>query len=279
LRHRLSRLARPVALAAIFNAIGACATSQTPRVLHAPDPSVEPATHIDSIHQYEVAIASITRIFERDLEFPRYPVALHFYADHRAFEAGLLASGYDATLARNTARTMEAVGGYRRVLLNEAAFSRQPWPARVTSVAHELAHSLQYELGGGRRGTSDQWLREGFAEWLALQVSHRLRGLRFQEARRRYLEIVRRFDRTGAPALAEMVTFPQWVALSSRRGNVPYAHAFLAVDYLIERHGIPAVLEYFRRFATSWDRVGNFRATFGENLETFEAALLKRLRR
>jgi hypothetical protein len=30
-------------------------------------------------------------------------------------------------------------------------------------LAHELTHTVQYELGGGHRGTSDQWLREGFA--------------------------------------------------------------------------------------------------------------------
>jgi hypothetical protein len=51
------------------------------------------------------------------------------------------------------------------------------------------------------------------------------------------------------------------------------------VDFLLERHGVPAMLDYFRRFAASDDRAANFRAAFGEDLETFEAALSARLRR
>jgi hypothetical protein len=67
------------------------------------------------------------------------------------------------------------------------------------------------------------------------------------------------------PALAEMSTFPQFVALASRNDVAPYAQAFLAVDALIERHGLPAVIRYFELFAASQDRTGNFTAAFGED--------------
>ncbi|MBI2220617.1 MAG: hypothetical protein HYU53_05360 [Acidobacteria bacterium] len=101
--HRLliPRLLLPVALAG-------CAAPAGPRLLYTPDDSVRPVTHVESVREYDVAIASIASVLERD-----------------------------------------AVGGYRRVLLNEAAIARQEWPARVASLAHELGHSLQYELGGG----------------------------------------------------------------------------------------------------------------------------------
>jgi hypothetical protein len=179
-------------------------------------------------------------------------------------------------MATSTAERMDAVGGYRRVLLNEAAIDRQPWPIRVASLAHEVAHSLQYELGGGQRGHSDQWLREGFAEWMSMQILDRLRGLRYSEARRRYALQVRR-GKAGMPPLSAMATFPQWVEINGHPELSPYALAFLSVDFLIERHGLPAVVEYFSRFARTQDRLGNFRAAFGEDIETFEGAVRQHL--
>jgi hypothetical protein len=46
------------------------------------------------------------------------------------------------------------------------------------------------------------------------------------------------------------------------------------VDLLVERHGIGVVLDYFKRFAQSDDRVANFAAAFGQEIESFEAELL-----
>jgi hypothetical protein len=40
---------------------------------------------------------------------------------------------------------------------------------------------------------------------------------------------------------------------------------------------MPAVIDYFKRFASSDDRVANFRAAFGEDLESFEKTLSGRL--
>jgi hypothetical protein len=64
-------------------------------------------------------------------------------------------------------------------LLNELRLSNLEWGDRVALLAHEMAHSFQYELGGGRRGTSDQWLREGFADWVAIGVLSASRPSRF----------------------------------------------------------------------------------------------------
>jgi hypothetical protein len=256
---------------------GACLTTGAPRVIDLPDRPAQAVSHVSAIRDYDVAVASITAVLERDFNIPRYPVSFQFFPDRQAFEEGLRSLGYPDALARDTAKTMDAVGGHRRVMLNEAAISRQLWPARVASLAHELAHSLQYEVGGGRRGASDQWLREGFAEWVALQVLHRLHGIKYPEARRRYQAVVRRAGRTRAPALRDMVTFPQWVELNGSRGIPAYPLAFLAVDFLIERHGLEAAFNYFRLFAASQDRVGNFRTAFDEDLDAFEAALATHL--
>lgn len=274
------RSARPQFVSvAVLICLAGCSVSPSPRRVSLPDPAIRPASDIHSIADYGSAAATALAVIERDLGIKPFPVVFEFSPDAPAFEAALLESGYDKALARNTSRTMQAVGGFRRVLLNEASLARQPWPARVATLAHELGHSLQYEWGGGRRGASDQWLREGFAEWLAMRVVDRLRGLTFDALRRQYTSALLRAvpSRSRAAHLDEMVTFPQWVEIGRKRGLAVYAQAFLSVDFLIARHGLPAVVDYFQRFARSNDRSANFQGAFGEDLDAFEAAAAEHL--
>ena len=56
-----------------------------------------------------------------------------------------------------------------------------------------------------------------------------------------------------------------------------YLQVFLAADLLIERRGLPAVLDYFRLFASSNDPGANFPAAFHEDRASFEAAFEKTL--
>ena len=120
-------------------------------------------------------------------------------------------------------------------------------------------------------------MREGFAEWLSIRVLERLDAVSMTEVRRDRLRELRAAGRPKTPRLADLVTFAQWVKASEQADAATYYLAFLAVDALLERHGVPAVLAYFRRFASSQDRVGHFRSAFGEDVQTFEAALMARL--
>ena len=213
---------------------------------------------------------------EEETRTPRFPVAFRFFPDRAHLEAALVGAGYDPALAASTAEEMAAVGGHRQVLLNEQSLAALPWPGRVALLAHELAHGLQYELGGGRRGSSDQWLREGFADWVAMRVLDRLRVLSEGEFRRQRVEQFRRGPARVA-GLSGMATFSEWVRLTARTRGAVYHQAFLAADFTIERHGLPAVIDYFSRFARSDDPLENFRAAFGESRAGFESALAIRL--
>ena len=251
--------------------------SHEPRLVSVPEPGLRPVSRLDQIADYRTAAATVVWISERHLGFPPFPVTFRFYPHEGAFEKALLEAGYDAALARSTASTMVAVGGHRGVLLNDRKLSSLPWDDRVALLAHEMAHALQYELGGGRRGTSEQWLREGFADWMSLRVVERLARISTAGIRRAREAEIRRAGRTKIPRLADLATFPQWVREGERRGSAIYSLAFVAVDLLLERHGVPAALEYFKRFAASEDRAANFRAAFGEDLESFERALIARV--
>lgn len=259
-----------VALAAL---VAGCASGAGRAIELAPHAAGRPPATIEGIADYERAVAAIAEIFRRDLGFPAFPVTFRLYADGSAFEAALLEAGYDPALARDTAAAMVAVGGYRRVLLNESGLTPLSWPARVSLLAHEMAHSLQYEWGGGVRGHSDQWLREGFAEWVAVRVLERLGAVALEDLRRHRREELRRARPGRLPALDEMVTFPQWVAVTGRAGALAYTRAFLAVDALVEQHGVAAVAQYFQLFVLSPDRAANFRIAFGGDLASFEVSL------
>jgi hypothetical protein len=257
--------------------LSACAGSHQPQLVSLPQPSLRPVSRLEHIFDYRTAAATVVSISERDLGFPPFPITFRLYPHQGAFEKALLDSGYDAALARSTARTMIAVGGHRGVLLNELRLSNLEWPDRVALLAHEMTHSLQYELGGGVRGTSDQWLREGFADWMALQVLDRIADISIAGIRRARQNEVRSAGRPNVPRLSELVTFREWVKAGERHKSAIYALAFVAVELLLERHGVPAFIDYFKRFATSRDRVANFRAAFGEDLESFERAVIARV--
>jgi len=247
--------------------------SHEPQLVSLPQAGLRPVSRLEHIFDYRTAAATVVSISERDLGFPPFPITFRFYPHEGAFEKALLDSGYDPALARSTARTMIAVGGHRGVLLNDLRLSSLEWPDRIALLAHEMTHSVQYELAGGHRGTSDQWLREGFADWMSLRVLDRIADVSIAGIRRARRNELRSAGRSSVPRLSELVTFRQWVRAGERHGSRIYALAFLAVELLLDRHGVPAFIDYFKRFASSRDRIANFRAAFGEDLESFERAV------
>lgn len=237
-------------------------------------------TRGDWIQSWPQAVSSIAEVLHGPLGLPPVEFTVHFFHNRRAFEQGLVDEGYPPAFARRTAAALDGIGGPRRVLLNEGAVARGTWSDRVALLAHELVHVLQYELGGGHRGTSEQWLREGFAEWVTERVLEHLRMAGARTELRRAKRVVALAGPTRFPPLSAMVTFDQWVELRTTRPTLPtYEYAFVAADFLVDRHGMDAVLDYFRRFATSGDTDGNFAAAFGEPRRQFEQALVAQLTR
>lgn len=234
----------------------------------------QPVVRGEWIDSYDVAFASIAALMKDDLGLPEIRASLYFHQGRDAFRRALEAEGYTPDAARMTAETLTAVGGFRRVLINEDGLFDVPWPIRIALIAHELAHTVQYEWAGGTRGTSDQWLREGFAEWVEVQALTRLGFTTPARARATALGRIRQAGGAKAfPPLSRMVTFPQWVALAQRfEQEAFYGHAWMATEFLIERHGVAKVMSYFELFAQSDDRLANFRKAFGEDLSQFEEA-------
>jgi hypothetical protein len=261
-------------------AASACASLNAwPRVMTVGDLRAQPVVRGEWIEDYDTALVSIAALMRDDLGLPDVHAQIVFHRDRSAFRAALEANGYEAEAARVTAETLTAVSGHRRVLINEDGLRDAPWPVRIALLAHELAHTLQYEWSGGVRGTSDQWLREGFAEWVEVQA---LTRFGFTTPARARATVIGRIRDAGGPRafppLSQMVTFPDWVALAQRFDQEAfYGHAWMATELLIERHSVAKVIAYFELFAQSDDRAANFRTAFGEDLPQFEAGALASL--
>jgi hypothetical protein len=236
---------------------------------------VQPSRDLQLLTTYPQVLVTTLDIMRRDLRLPPVQARLAFLPDDATFEALLREIGYSPALARETAQVMTAIGGNRTILINQGRLERDGWPRRVALIAHELTHVLQYELGGGQRGTSAQWLREGFAEWVALRVMVTLDRLAGHEVRRHAIQRLRAHGGADrVPPLVALGRFPDWVAQSrGPAGPVLYDLALVSVWALLDRHGPEAVVRYFTLFSARQDRAANFLEAFGEAEARFDAAL------
>ncbi len=225
---------------------------------------------------YPSAVAAIMEAFEQALGLPRADVNLVLFPNRRSFEEGLLETGYPPELARS-ASAFAAIGGAREVFVNAEIVDRFARDRRVQLVAHELVHSLQYRFGGGTRGASEQWVREGFAEWVSFRVTEHLGLASFESQREDLLAPLSQapFGLSPAP-LERLVTFPQWVDAQRAYDAPLYAQAFLAVELLIELRGVPALVSYFERFSTPTDYQSAFTEAFGVDRNAFGRMFARR---
>src|SRR5687768_13735209 len=224
---------------------------------------------------YEAALTLVLDGLERELALPRVDVSLVLFPNRRTFEQGLLQIGYTKALARS-ASSFNAIGGARAVLMNAATTDGLTRAQRIRLITHEVVHTLQYRLSGGTRGASEQWLREGFAEWVACRVTARAGLGSFDSLRGDLIDQLAGvgLGRPHAP-FEKLATFPQWVE-AQQRYEALYAQAFIAAELLVEMRGAPAVVQYFERFRDTQDRRAAFAGAFGLEPAAFELAFVRR---
>ncbi|MGE5820627.1 MAG: hypothetical protein ACM37Z_21555 [Deltaproteobacteria bacterium] len=256
---------------------------------------VRPAIGLTS--DYPETLAAIVSVMTRDLKLPVAEGIVTFYPNSVALESALVVE-YEkefeqlekqlepkekerflatkaetiALSARQRATTAVAVGMYKRVLVNEFIFFRYPWSERVRVLAHELTHTVQRALVDGRVINADLWLVEGSAEWVAYKVLDALNIETFAKDREGNIDVAAKARQYQTfPSLTQLVTGKEWQTWVGNLGReATYNQAFLAVDFLIEQRGFPAVVEYFRLFGKLTNREGNFTRAFGEPLSEFE---------
>lgn len=229
-----------------------------------------PATGRD-IADYPTALAAVVDVFEREIGLPRPDVTLVLFANRRSFEAGLVTIGYEPRFARQSAQSLRAIGGATGMLVNEGSLRASRWPDRVLLLAHELVHCVQYTFANGERGTSEQWLREGFAEIISMQTAEHLRLGRYDRLRESLLDPLANVRPGTMPVpFSRLSTFPDWVEAQTRFDVPVYSQAFVAAELLLDRYGRDAIIRYFQLFGQSMDKDANFSKAFGLTLEEFD---------
>jgi hypothetical protein len=196
----------------------------------------------------------------------RAPIKAYVYTSREAFEHGLVADArVSSAMARDQAAFALGVGTAQGIYLRGDRLHALPVAMRAGVMAHELTHVSQYELAGGRRGYSEQWLREGFAEWVKYRAIEALGFRAYAPVRDEIARRVREEFRPGRfPDLATLIDNKEWIAARTASGSVAtYGQAFVAVDRLIDRRGPDAAITYFRHAAASKDRDRNFADAFG----------------
>ena len=260
-----------------FLSAGCAARLEPPRAIVLENIQARPEPRAEFVTDYEGAMASIAAITEKELGLPKLQGTLHLVASRDGLYEIMMANGADAETARGAADTMLAIGTSGAVYVNLEAFARLNWNARLMLLAHEAAHVAQYELSAGRRSTSDQWLREGFADWVQAYVTEKMQiGTMNRESilLRNSRFIAQPGMREQLPPLSKLANFPEWVTVAnSPASRLLYPYAYVATDFLIQRHSLDEALTYFRLFAKSDDRLANFREAFGEDWSAFDAAL------
>jgi len=281
----------------------ACASA--PRMIAIPPVAESDRPRVDRSTDYPEVLAAIAFIMARDLNLPVVGGSVTFFPTPVSYEAGVVAeSQRDLELlrkqlgiqarqlnekeveegvifaARRTAVSSMAVGMHMRVLVNEWQLTRQPWWERARVLAHELTHMLERALIEGRLVLWDRWLSEGFADWVSYAVLDRLGADNFAKSRKAKMdEIARAKSSQAFPTLTQLVTGEEWVTWLRTLGPAAtYTQAFLAVDLLVERKGLPAFVEYFRLFGTLNNREHNFLSAFREPVATFEEKFSQHLK-
>jgi hypothetical protein len=263
---------------------GCAAAPRERRLAVAPGVPRPVAAHIVD---YQSAVDAIVSVMTDDLQMPvrRTAFSVYFYPSREALAQGLTYKlNTDPTPAGDVAKfalgQMHQTKESKQLLVNEEILERQGWPDRIRFLAHEITHIIHYELAN-KTHAGDRWLKEGFADWVAFRVLESLGLDTFSKRRNQQIARVRRAKaRQPLPSLAQMVMTRDWNTLSARHGGaMTYSQAFLATDLLIERRNLSSVVDYFRLFTRSNDRLRNFQAAFGGDLAAFERGFIAHLER
>ena len=244
-----------------------CSLPEPPQLVAISNPSLFKPKRPEEIKTLEEAMAAVITITSNELGLPAVePLYLHLHKDTNAFGAH---AGRSGRLPADVVQFAVAVAEENRFHINMEKTGGRPWSALIKTLAHEYTHNIEFALSVQR---GPQWIREGFADWVAAKVLHSLGWQDYDLSRHRaQLEVSRL--KAPLPSLSDLDESQKWVVWANQpKGAImTYRIAFLAVDRLMARKGLPAIKRYF----TSQDFQGSFGLPWNEFETNFEKSLVE----
>jgi len=238
--------------------------AQTSPVQIVPEPGVAPEAVLDVQRAVELSAEFFRREYGVDLT---RQVRVVLVPDRAGYVAALIREfRVDQTEAERRARSTTGWTSGATILITVTANSARAF--RMVLTAHELVHQLQMQVTAPVNPWQLYWMAEGVADAVAARVVESGGYAPTGSHRMRWVQVMRRAPRR--PDLQELVMETGWFGSLDRNGSgTTYALAALAGQSLMERHGHPAILNYFRALAGTNDGAEAFQRTFNQTLEAF----------
>lgn len=199
-------------------------------------PAIKPSKPSD-VQSPEEAMAAVMTVCKEDLHLPVVdPIQMLLYKNTASFAS--YGEGW-RTLPINVDDITAFTRG-NEIHVNLEKRGGKKWGASVGLLAHEYGHTIEATV---RKGYTTSWFGEGFAAWVSART---LDALGWQD----YSVTLERakFELINSQPL---VSFGQlawdWRALrQTSKGYIKtYGAAFVAVDRLASKGGLPAIMQYF----------------------------------
>jgi len=228
-------------------------------------PYFKPKTPAE-IKTIQDAMAAVITITSKELGLPVVdPLTLHLHKDTNSYAAG---AGRSGRLGFELVQFSAAVAQGLRFHVNMERVRGRPWSALMKLLAHEYTHNIEYLFSPLFRGS--QWIREGFADWVAWKVLDSLGWQQYATAiHRAKLEVARQGK--SLPTLDELEDSNGWATWANQpNGSIlTYRLSFLAVDKLIAASGVAGMERYFSQQSFG----GGFGVAFRDFEKEFKASL------
>jgi len=210
-----------------------------------------------------------------ELKLSSFETVLYVYPSLNDFKSGFVEElqGKPEQAAASSGSVALANCKHKKILVNGYWFRRVAWRSQVKTLAHEMTHVTQFAMGQWKCREAHAWITEGFANWMAGRVLERLSVDTFASWREEFLREMNEHRTFRAlPSLRQLSNYADWEYMARSLGyGATYGQAFFAVDYLIQRCNLDAVVKYLSSFENSADREANFKAAFGFEFSAFEA--------
>jgi hypothetical protein len=241
-----------------------CGVPERPKVVTISKTSAFRPSTPKEVRTLEQAMAAIITVCRDDLGLSVVdPLTVYLYRNTASFAF----YGYGwGTLPIDVGN---AIAFARRdtIHINLEAVQGREWGEVVMLLAHEYAHNIDNSTAS-HVTRIEQWIVEGFADWVAVKVVHALGWREYEiSLHAAKQELIRHRDLL--PNLSWLNLNQDWQTFSQKpKGWIrTYGQAFVAMHRVIEGKGLKAVINYLKS--------ANFEASFGVSKDAFRSEIEK----